>query len=239
MSEAWPVIFDEGYTHQFHPEPTHMEHLSNDHEGHPIVNMMESQWKLKQHDRNFPILELFLNCSWIVIESFWNYSGIVLVFRVFENQLFRLKHFQLPDLDLLLVVKYFNSAQGNLNSRSIHPVTVSPNWSWMSFSKHPYLFITYFTYLSWLSHFPWFPWVGLFMAAFSEFFHLDWSCTILGAIFHKRPCPWPWPLTALWSLTGKKLFFFYWALHFSSSFLLMKNWPRIRGLGSKNNWGDH
>ena len=126
---------------------------------------------------------------------------------MFENQLFRLKHFQLPDLDLLLVVKYFNSAQGNLNSRSIHPVTVSPNWSWMSFSKHPYLFITYFTYLSWLSHFPWFPWVGLFMAAFSEFFHLDISCTISGAIFHERPCPWPWPLTALWSLTQKKLFF--------------------------------
>ena len=127
---------------------------------------------------------------------------------MFENQLFRLKHFQLPDLDLVLVVKYFNSAKGNLNSRSIHPVTVSPNWSWMSFSKHPYLFITYFTYLSWLSHFPWFPWVGLFVAAFSEFFHLDISCTILGAIFHKRPCPWPWPLTALWSLTRKKLFFF-------------------------------
>ena len=49
-----------------------MEHLSNDHEdrpnqheinhkqcdetGHPIVNMMESQWKLRQqHDQNFPI----------------------------------------------------------------------------------------------------------------------------------------------------------------------------------------
>ena len=47
-----------------------MEHLSNDHEdcpnqhenshkqcnetGHPIVNMMESQWKLRQqHDQNF------------------------------------------------------------------------------------------------------------------------------------------------------------------------------------------
>ena len=41
-----------------------MEHLSTDHEGHPIVNMMESQWKLKQqHDQNLPILELFLNCS--------------------------------------------------------------------------------------------------------------------------------------------------------------------------------
>ena len=49
-----------------------MEHLSNDHEdcpnqhenshklcdetGHPIVNLMESQWKLRQqHDQNFPI----------------------------------------------------------------------------------------------------------------------------------------------------------------------------------------
>ena len=49
-----------------------MEHLSNDHEdcpnqhenshkqcnetGHPIVNMMESQWKLRQqHDQNFPM----------------------------------------------------------------------------------------------------------------------------------------------------------------------------------------
>ena len=49
-----------------------MEHLSNDHKdhpnqhknshklcdetGHPVVNMMESQWKPKQqHDQNFPM----------------------------------------------------------------------------------------------------------------------------------------------------------------------------------------
>ena len=49
-----------------------MEHLSNDHEdhpnpheisqklwdetGHPIANLMESQWKLTQkHDQNFPM----------------------------------------------------------------------------------------------------------------------------------------------------------------------------------------
>ena len=49
-----------------------MEHLSNDHEdhhnqpenshklcdetGHPVVNLMESQWKLRQqHDQNFPV----------------------------------------------------------------------------------------------------------------------------------------------------------------------------------------
>ena len=49
-----------------------MEHLSNDHEdrpnqhensdklcnevGHPVVNMMESQWKLRQqHHQNFPM----------------------------------------------------------------------------------------------------------------------------------------------------------------------------------------
>ena len=45
-----------------------MEHLSNDHKdhpnqhkniqktGHPIVNLMESQWKLRQqHDQNFPM----------------------------------------------------------------------------------------------------------------------------------------------------------------------------------------
>ena len=49
-----------------------MEHLSNDHKDHPnqhnnsqklcnetryrIVNLMESQWKLrKQHDQNFPM----------------------------------------------------------------------------------------------------------------------------------------------------------------------------------------
>ena len=49
-----------------------MEHLSNDHEDHPnqhensyklcegarhpIMNLMESQWKLReQHDQNFPI----------------------------------------------------------------------------------------------------------------------------------------------------------------------------------------
>ena len=48
-----------------------MEHLSNDHKehpnqhkiiqklydemGHPIMNLMESQWKLRQqHDQNFP-----------------------------------------------------------------------------------------------------------------------------------------------------------------------------------------
>ena len=51
-----------------------MEHFSNDHEdphnqhenihkqchemGHPVVNMMESQWKLRQqHDQNFPMEE--------------------------------------------------------------------------------------------------------------------------------------------------------------------------------------
>ena len=50
-----------------------MEHLSNDHEdhpnqhknshklcdemGHPIVNLMESRWKLRQqHDQNFPMV---------------------------------------------------------------------------------------------------------------------------------------------------------------------------------------
>ena len=49
-----------------------MEHLSNDHQGHPnqhknsnkqcnemehpVVDMMESQWKLRQqHDQNFPM----------------------------------------------------------------------------------------------------------------------------------------------------------------------------------------
>ena len=49
-----------------------MEHLSNDHEDHlsqhdnshkpcdetehPVVNLMESQWKLRQqHDQNFPM----------------------------------------------------------------------------------------------------------------------------------------------------------------------------------------
>ena len=49
-----------------------MEHLSNDHKehpnqhkiiqklydemGHPIMNLMESQWKLRQqHDQNFPM----------------------------------------------------------------------------------------------------------------------------------------------------------------------------------------
>ena len=49
-----------------------MEHLTNDHEdhssqhknsykqcdemGHPVVNMMESQWNMRQqHDQNFPI----------------------------------------------------------------------------------------------------------------------------------------------------------------------------------------
>ena len=48
-----------------------MEHLSNDHKDHPsqhenshklcnetehpVVNLMESQWKLRQHDQNFSI----------------------------------------------------------------------------------------------------------------------------------------------------------------------------------------
>ena len=49
-----------------------MEHLSNDHEdhpnqhkncqkphdelGHPVLNLLESQWKLRQqHDQNFPM----------------------------------------------------------------------------------------------------------------------------------------------------------------------------------------
>ena len=48
-----------------------MQHLSNDHEecpnqhknshkpysetGHPIFNLTKSQWKLRQHDQNFPI----------------------------------------------------------------------------------------------------------------------------------------------------------------------------------------
>ena len=50
-----------------------MEHLSNDHEdcpkqnenshklcdeaGHPVLSLLKSQWKLKQHDRNFPMEE--------------------------------------------------------------------------------------------------------------------------------------------------------------------------------------
>ena len=51
-----------------------MEHLSNDHEdhpnkqknshklcdgrGHPVLNLMESKWKLRQqHDQNFPMEE--------------------------------------------------------------------------------------------------------------------------------------------------------------------------------------
>ena len=48
-----------------------MEHLSNDHKdhpnqhensdklcdemGHPVDNLMESLWKLRQHDQNFPL----------------------------------------------------------------------------------------------------------------------------------------------------------------------------------------
>ena len=48
-----------------------MKHLSNDHKdhpnqhknsdklcdemGHPIDNLVESQWKLRQHDQNFPM----------------------------------------------------------------------------------------------------------------------------------------------------------------------------------------
>ena len=51
-----------------------MEHLSNDHEdhpnqsensykqpdqtGHPVLKLLESQWKLsQQHDQNFPMVE--------------------------------------------------------------------------------------------------------------------------------------------------------------------------------------
>ena len=85
MSEAWPDIYDERYIHEFEPEPTHkqqqkhwveryltMEHLLNDHKGnpnqfenslklcdkmgHPVLKLLESQWKLRQqHDQNFPM----------------------------------------------------------------------------------------------------------------------------------------------------------------------------------------
>ena len=53
-----------------------MEHFSNDdkdhsnqHEnshklcyetGHPVLSLLESQWKLRQHDQNFPIVEQIL-----------------------------------------------------------------------------------------------------------------------------------------------------------------------------------
>ena len=73
MSEAWPDTFNERYIHQLQPELTHkMEHFSNDHEDchnqhknsckqcdeiwHPVMNIMESKWKLRQqHDQNFPM----------------------------------------------------------------------------------------------------------------------------------------------------------------------------------------
>ena len=65
-----------------------MEHLSNDHKDHPnqhensdklcdemehpVENLMESQWKLRQHDHNFPmggreaIVELILASEVII-----------------------------------------------------------------------------------------------------------------------------------------------------------------------------
>ena len=69
---------------------------------------------------------LFWNCSWI--QNFWQS-----IFQVTSCP-------YAPCLDLLFVIKYyFCSAQGNLNNRPSQELTVGPNWSWMSFSKLPYL----------------------------------------------------------------------------------------------------
>ena len=82
----------------------------------------------------------FWNCSWI--QNFWQWSFYV-TFPV------------APCLDLLLVIKYyFNSTQGNLHNRPSHQVTVGPDWSWMSFSKLPYLLNAFWPIIATADHFP-------------------------------------------------------------------------------------
>ena len=42
--------------HKDHPNQDKNSHKLCDETGHPVVNMMESQWKPKQqHDQNFPM----------------------------------------------------------------------------------------------------------------------------------------------------------------------------------------
>ena len=41
--------------HKHHPNGYNNSHKLRDGKGHPVVNMMESQWKLRQQrDQNFP-----------------------------------------------------------------------------------------------------------------------------------------------------------------------------------------
>ena len=33
----------------------HNSHKPHDETGHPVLSLLESQWKVKQHDQNFPM----------------------------------------------------------------------------------------------------------------------------------------------------------------------------------------
>ena len=41
--------------HEDHPNQLENGHKSRDETGHPVLNLLESQWKLRQHDQNFPM----------------------------------------------------------------------------------------------------------------------------------------------------------------------------------------
>ena len=73
-----------------------------------------------------------LNCSVFILVLEMKFKKIsffrlVLEFRIFDNEPFRLQHLWLPCLDLLFVIKYyFNSAKDNLNNKQSRQVTVTP-----------------------------------------------------------------------------------------------------------------
>ena len=52
------------------------------------------------------------------------------------------------------MIKYFNFAEGNLNNKPGYQVTAGPNWSWISFSKLPYLLDALWPLIATPDHFP-------------------------------------------------------------------------------------
>ena len=111
-------------------------------------------WKKPWGMHVIPYIE-FQGAQW-----FWNSLnssncfGFFWYWKCTWKNLFRL-HFRLPRLDFPFVIKcYFNSAQGNLNNRPSHHVTVGPNWSWMYFSKLLYLLAVFWPTITTPDHFP-------------------------------------------------------------------------------------
>ena len=41
--------------HKYHPNPYRNSRKLHDEKGYPFLNLKESQWKLTQHDQNFPV----------------------------------------------------------------------------------------------------------------------------------------------------------------------------------------